>query len=112
MGYTRLRALAGRIHGLQQRYACQEGAQEQASTRTSTPLPPLAEAKSAITIPCAVVPLPECTVDAGCKADNKGGKCEVDPAAPPANCTALMSSSGASLATMLGSQPWTKLQRP
>jgi hypothetical protein len=55
-----------------------------------------AEAKTAIIIPCAVVPLAECTVDAGCKVD-KGGKCVVDPVAPSVNCTALMSSSGAEL---------------
>ena len=46
------------------------------------------------TIPCAMVPFAQCTVDAGCTLD-KGGKCVVNPAAPPVNCTALMLSSGA-----------------
>ena len=46
-----------------------------------------------IEIPCASVPVAFCTADAGCKLE-KGGACVTDSAAPPVNCTSLMSSTG------------------
>ena len=46
-----------------------------------------------IDIPCASVPAAFCTADAGCKLE-KSGACVKDSAAPPVNCTSLMTSSG------------------
>ena len=65
--------------------------------------------KTAITIPCAMVPFAQCTVDAGCKLD-KGGKCVVNPAAPPVNCRAVCRPPEPRLQPLWGSQPWRSLE--
>ena len=59
---------------------------DQASSRTAT---------ASVQIPCSIVPIDFCTVEAGCKIFK--GVCEVDTLAPPVNCSALMTSTGAAV---------------
>jgi len=72
-----------------------------------------------IDIPCASVPAAFCTADAGCKLE-KSGACVKDSAAPPVNCTSLMTSSGEQVAAAeaqllaavsgASSSTWTTMQ--